>query len=493
MKNDFDWHAYLEMNADLMDAGLHTQRMAEQHYLRFGRHEGRLFPERYPERAAMTAARRKLEAYVSLLGREGVPKAQRALVIQHIGWPTAEHSLELLTNNLRYFLGAVLSDSSQAAPKAFYWINVIGGDANPLHSVLMHLTTLTNAALLPWTAAPSTAMYIHLRTMMMLPVLLKKDFQLVLCLSSAVRGPFAQRERGEWIASYLSLLQPANASRAVGLVGSLLSCEQSPHIAAHALGISTHLLDAVIAHYRPFRVGADLQQHYEQGLSQLVREKLGADMASLQYGQVFDGTCRRPADRRLSVNPSAWCDLDLHRLLFIKYDLRTCKEVQQRVLSVMFQDKGSALPEALAAGPWLPLYRDYALELARDRNQMYYNSMHRFTRSSAQLSAVEATHLQALDGGFDKGRNDSNVCFIVKCCGKDESSSERLQEVYARMHEDLMGAQLNRSAADLQAFLRAQGQTLQDMFFQAQPDLEQSVTKLMDSRPPSLPLIPVVC
>ncbi len=43
LPSDFDWKAYVALHPDIQQAGIASQEAAQQHYLEFGRQEGRLF------------------------------------------------------------------------------------------------------------------------------------------------------------------------------------------------------------------------------------------------------------------------------------------------------------------------------------------------------------------------------------------------------------------------------------------------------------------
>lgn len=516
MKTSFDWRAYLEMNSDLIDAGLQTQVLAEQHYIQFGQFEGRLFPNLHPDTTTMITALSKLDRYLADLAQR--PLAERVLVIHHIGWPSAENSLEVTLNNMKYFHQAVASDSLQAHPKAFYWINIIGGSANPLFNMVGK--NFSNVAQLHWVAAPSD-MYLHFRTMMLLETKVKQ-FQLVMCLNNEVRGPFALREHGKWLDRYLALLNPpttppqqpqqqsstALAQTAtpptrnvtIGLVGSTLSCELSPHIQTHIFGLNTALLDGVLDHFRsyhPVESWMALIRHYEVGLSTLVR-KLGGQLSSLLYGGMFT-KCIKPKNRLYTEkNPSRWCDVNLDDLLFVKYGGKIfrihgyiCKELQQKINNRLFQeqDQGFVYPEAINGGRLLPIYRDFALEQARDRNHAYFNSfMHYTEQPQEQLSARDVLKLQALNGHHvtpATGPGHRSVCVVVKCCAMDSKIDPQiLHSLYGRMYQDIFNASSGHSPADMHAYLDSLGvDVLTDMLFAGHSeDTEQLVTKLIESK-----------
>lgn len=303
MKDNFDWRAYLEMYSDLVRAGIHTQTMAEQHYLIYGRHEGRAFPERTPQRGSLSPARQKLDRYVKLLEENKIPKEKRVMLTYHVEWPAFEDSHDVLRNNILYFLDAVESDSQQRVPRAFYWINVVGGEHNPFFALLP--SNLANVAVVEWANAPSD-MYLHLRTLSLEKASIQRHFHLVLFTSSEVRGPFVLREAGQWLNIFLSLLS-SNAN--VGLVGTTLSCSPSPHLQNHFFGLPTALVDAVSSRYAvftPYKYWAELAQSYEVGLSSFVRTELRKDLASslshyLAHQPAFNGSCLKlplPSSRR---------------------------------------------------------------------------------------------------------------------------------------------------------------------------------------------------
>ncbi len=52
-----------------------------------------------------------------------------------------------------------------------------------------------------------------------------------------MRGPLVLRDKGSWLVEYRRLLDNNN----VGLVGSTISCEATPHVQTHVFAMQSHL------------------------------------------------------------------------------------------------------------------------------------------------------------------------------------------------------------------------------------------------------------
>jgi hypothetical protein len=60
--------------------------------------------------------------------------------------------------------------------------------------------------------------------------------------STGVRGPLVLRDKGAWLVEYRRLLDKNN----VGLVGSTISCESTPHVQTHVFAMHSHLFLKII-------------------------------------------------------------------------------------------------------------------------------------------------------------------------------------------------------------------------------------------------------
>ncbi|RYY68615.1 hypothetical protein EON63_24605, partial [archaeon] len=299
MKTEFDWHAYLYLHPDLLAAGIQTQYHAEQHYILFGQHEPRIFPRRLPSKQALHEAKEKLKGYISLLQQQHVHLTQRTMVIYHVDFPKYQQSIDIIYNNLVLFLRAVQSDSEQEVPKAFYWINVIGGITNPLYTHIhtylypspshthththSHTHNYTNIVLVDWNVSPHY-MFTHLKTLSLLPRTLTQHFHMVVLTTCHARGPLGERKRGEWINAFLKVFLQ---NPEVGMMGPLLSCEKIPHIQPFMIAMKTELTPKIVSFYQKsviFSSYVGWRRHFEEQISSFAREKLGVSLASLLYG-----------------------------------------------------------------------------------------------------------------------------------------------------------------------------------------------------------------
>ncbi len=130
---------------------------------------------------------------------------------------------------------------------------------------------------------------------------------------SGVRGPLTRRNNGDWLAEYRRLLDLNN----VGIVGSTISCESTPHVQTHIFAMHTELFikaTRLIDSGPRAKTWLGIVAQYEVGLSTTLLSQ-GYNISSVLYDQrmktsYFNGTCI-PVERKGAdlLNPTSWCDI----------------------------------------------------------------------------------------------------------------------------------------------------------------------------------------
>jgi hypothetical protein len=223
----YDWRAYLEMSPDLVAAGVNTEILAYNHYKLTGKMEGRHSGAITSTEYSYSHGLAKLIRFIDRKKESGTPLQRMNLVIYHLeDIERGSNSMVVTYNNVKIFFSSILStDEIEADQHAFYWINVASCSDNPLARLFS--MERDNVALVHWVVDGGSALT-HLQTMDRLSSVIP-SFSAVFFSSSCVRGPFTQRQNGEWMRPYRELLD----ENRVGIVGATLSCVVQPHIQMH--------------------------------------------------------------------------------------------------------------------------------------------------------------------------------------------------------------------------------------------------------------------
>jgi hypothetical protein len=385
IQKHFDWRAFVELYPEsVTKGGVKSREDAIQYFLKnYQPHFSQTFPRKNPLGNSFDIAKKKLSDHILLLNERKVPPPERSLVIYHIGWLTTENSFDVTTNNIRIFLSSVIDDclfyslENKSAPRAFYWINIVGGAQNALFNLFQpHADLFPNIALLDWSIVPSD-MYLHFRTLDLLVEsgflssreYLRNNFTAIVFLNNEARGPLAHRfslpslvpgsspsshvyleEEGRgrgfhWLELFQFLLGRGDNQ----LVGPSFSCELGPHVQTHVFAIRPSFIGDILRRYRPpddtgatatssssssapprFRYWRQLIRHYELGLTQLARSPpLNHSVHSFLYffrqnrSTSFSSCLAPPLERstgfRTDLNPVRWCDLSFEEVVFVKW------------------------------------------------------------------------------------------------------------------------------------------------------------------------------
>jgi hypothetical protein len=345
-------------------------------------------PKDFPLTESYQIAAKQLSFYVEKLDLYQVPYLERTLVVYHVGWLTTENSFDVTINNVNIFLSSVINDclfynrvpgkTRRKLPKAFYWVNIIGGKTNPLYRYFAPLHSqknnkktpfFKNLAIIDWEYSPAD-MHTHFRTLEILrdnhflsafdyP---KNNFSSVIFLNNESRGPLVSRFHNltttsssnrnnnqkdfystHWIDRFQFLLsQNENV-----LVGTTFSCEFKPHVQTHIFAIRSSFISTILENYgsqaymdaKTVKDWRKTVKHYEVGLTDLVLNNPSLQQQTknknqnkptvtsfLYYHRInqtsFQGTCIksvRSSGFRTDLNPVRWCNLQFEEIVFMKW------------------------------------------------------------------------------------------------------------------------------------------------------------------------------
>jgi hypothetical protein len=130
----FNWKEYIELNSDLAKV-IFNEKDATNHYIKFGKNEKRpikVVPEAASWNLATSTIGKKLRSYE----RSNVPKVRRNLIIFHVGQANCNNSMDVFVNNMKIFVDSISKHDVKAEQQAIYLFNVVGGDDNPLLSLI---------------------------------------------------------------------------------------------------------------------------------------------------------------------------------------------------------------------------------------------------------------------------------------------------------------------------------------------------------------------
>lgn len=405
IRENFDWRAFIELYPECLSQGVNNEEAAIQYYIKYHHSKNPYhYPHRFPTSETLENALTKLSSYERLLNLHSYPPANRTLIIYHVGWLVTENSFDVTINNIKLFVNALLDDSisSSPIPRAFYWINLIGGKENLLYKYLPQVDFLPffqNIAILEWNISPSD-MYTHFRTLELLTSknffrmnnftttdnkeeqnvhkLDYSSFSTIIFLNNEARGPLIHREHGNWIHSFQDLL----AYKRNVLVGSILSCEVKPHIQTHTFAIKSIFIPYILQQYRygevyKMKYWRYVVKHYEIGLSNLAITNnftIGSILYQLKQNNLsFNGKClirERRSGFIIDSNPIRWCKLPMKDIIFMKWG-------------------GSPFRKTGFVCPVVKLQMD---ELLKNISQEYYERYDRMRSLPVRSKQFDASH-----------------------------------------------------------------------------------------------------
>jgi DNA-binding ferritin-like protein (Dps family) len=338
-------------------------------------------PKDFPLPESYQIAAKQLSSYIEKLDLYQVPYLERTLVVYHVGWLTTENSFDVTINNVNIFLSSVINDclfynrvpgkTRRKLPKAFYWVNIIGGKTNPLYRYFAPLQSqkktpfFNNLAIIDWEYSPAD-MHTHFRTLEILrdnhflsvfdyP---KNNISSIIFLNNESRGPLVSRFHNLTTASSMNRNNYQNdlySSHWIDrfqfllslnenvLVGTTFSCEFKPHVQTHIFAIRSSFISTILENYgsqaymdaKTVKDWRKTVKHYEVGLTDLVLnnpspEKMKKNKPTvtsfLYYHRSnqtsFQGQCIksvRSSGFRTDLNPVRWCNLQFEEIVFMKW------------------------------------------------------------------------------------------------------------------------------------------------------------------------------
>jgi len=210
----------------------------------------------------------KIGSRVSLYEHRRIELNRRTLVIYHIGvLDSTYNSMDVATNNIKLFVGAVKSHIRSAKIKAFYLFNIVGQNNSLARLVPVHQV---NVAALQWNSSRSD-LDTHVHTLKLLEENITSSFGTVIFANQGVRGPLVYRWEGQWIERFTRAMAKNN----IGMLGPTISCEIAPHVQTHMFALRTSLIPIVLQDMKKkmemkFSSWQDLIASLEVGLTSVV-------------------------------------------------------------------------------------------------------------------------------------------------------------------------------------------------------------------------------
>jgi len=235
--------------------------------------------------------------------------------------------IDLVINNVKIFIAAVLKHGLSSNQKAFYIFNVAAITDSPLSQLIPSF--LPNVAVIDWVFS-SSAMNSHVRTLGLLGSEALSGFSAVFCLGSGVRGPLVDSADGQWLDVYRTLLDANN----VGLVGPIINCEDKPHVQIHAFGIRASLVPLMLRevdNYYTRKTFVTMEDHFRTRLTDVVIAAKHSIASVVLYRRAqkeyFDGTCLNstktsiaPYNGKYVTSSSVdWCMIHPKEAIFVRW------------------------------------------------------------------------------------------------------------------------------------------------------------------------------
>ena len=321
---------------------------------------------------------------ISAYNKEKIPIDKRSLSVYYLpSAVSADDSIDIIKNNLKVFVGAVLSHKRTAKHQAFYIFCIGGGEDNILNQYLPY--NATNVAFIK-TSIAHNDLFSHIHMVSLLGETIISKFHSVLFINQDVRGPFVDRVNGEWWKHFIDIM---DENPSVALVGPLISCEMAPHVQTHVFAMRSDAVLEIFSEFNP-RSSAGKRnraKHIETTITAETRA-LGYDVSSIYYKNqfnktVFDGSCptREGNTAQYKSNPTSWCDVRPNETVFVKwgglplrirgyYCQSTVEEIQRETARIAESEAQLqlSLPETLYGGKLHLLHKEYDQEIWRDRN-----------------------------------------------------------------------------------------------------------------------------
>jgi hypothetical protein len=328
----------------------------------------------------------KVLDYIATMDSENVHPSHRALAIYHLGSPSHDDSIDVAENNVKLFMSAVKQHSGNSTYRAFYVFNVVNAHANPLFA--HRLPDLPNVAYRRGYHHTMGDLMSLVHTVTLIGEGILNKFAMIMYLHSGTRGPFYNRQNGEW---WKHFMEPMKENPKLGMIGPTISCDTTPHMQSYTMVTKVDVAVA-IAKDSNFKK-ATRKRGPTANLQQMLTNAaltLGYQLSSIydRYArglQVFNGTCGVGTANSIyfAANPTSWCESTPNKLLFLRwggapmrvrgyYCQNVIDSVRARTLEIAYEEKHLSvqyvLPETMYGAPWYSATKDYDLEVWRDRS-----------------------------------------------------------------------------------------------------------------------------
>ena len=310
-----------------------------------------------------------------------IDKSQRVLIVYYVHAHSFEDSKDVGENNLKLFISAMLSQTARSVYHTYCIFRIVGGITNVYSKYIPPDMQYTAQMKISHDHEYLAAQF---HTVAILDEAIMGKFGSVLFLSNHVRGPFFDRQNGEWLKHFL---EPMKQHPEIGIVGPSISCEGGAHIQTHAFAlrseIALHLSIQFSGHKKYLRKRKVVHNHDIQ-LSTEITE-LGYQLSAIYYTQrfgltMFGGHCASGTSNSILFmnNPTSWCQVRPENILFMKWGgapLRVrgyyCQDTVDSVRNTTLQITQSeptlelTIPETYQGNGWYTPMKEYDVELYR--------------------------------------------------------------------------------------------------------------------------------
>ena len=313
------WHNYLEINSYQLESGLITSNELFAEFNKSERSTDAVLSKIQPEQTSWSLAMKKLEIY----NQEKSHKVgKRNLVLYHIDdLRLGDSVMEVALNNLRVFVTSIYHHTESSEQSAFYIFNCPTTSSSLISGMIPD--HMPNVATVSWTFTGSS-MNSFLQTLRALKTETITSVDAVFSLGTGVRGPLSHVQGGSWISEFRKRLDVPM----VGLVGTMISCEEGLHVQTHAFAMRTSLVLQVLLELKRYYLSAQdspLEHHFKHRLTHAVRE-LNFLVASLHHSQADASSffnpeqCQDTGSKEVAQEEVQSCAQNPQEVLFLRWN-----------------------------------------------------------------------------------------------------------------------------------------------------------------------------
>lgn len=408
-KEGMIWHSMLE--ADTSESG----ELTRQPFVKLSKQTSLTLS---PSPIDLSLATMKLDSTIAAVKNEGDRSPLNFVVYNIEDIEEQDSAPEQIIDNIRLFMEAIKRVDSTSS---FFWVNVGSGVPDDVLSLIP--VSLPYVARVQWTLATSP-MYSFMETIRLLGAERLRNVGAIVSLNSGVRGPLLKLDGGAWLFEYRALLDQGG----VGLVGPVISCDETPHVQTHMFLMRPALVTPLLVELERYYLRTKyipMSEYFRTRLSLVARSagyKIGSMLRSKKRPKAYldwDSECTE----LYRVRDGETCALDPTHVLFVRWgggdwgelgypcskgvalDPVTRARVRGLTRSALWTN--TVLPqhnafatshEVVAGGMLYDLYREHSAELTQ-----YDSAVAQRTETSKQ---PQPTGTAAAE--------DSKVCFLVR-------------------------------------------------------------------------------